>query len=120
MRRSSFLRRLAVALFAPAAFSRGPNALGQGPKPAPAPTSLPLGERSLVASGGLCAPMTPLYAPIHTTPIRDALPSFQAQRGGLTWDGGMPYFETGLGQTPCEHLLVGDECVLCFEHVPIS
>jgi hypothetical protein len=42
---------------------------------------------ALVASGGLCAPLTPFYAlPNFATaarPVRDALPSFRAERGGV-------------------------------------
>lgn len=43
--------------------------------------------KSLVASGGLCAPLTPIYTiPQFATrarPVRDALPSFNADRGGV-------------------------------------
>ena len=46
------------------------------------------GARSLVASGGLCAPLTPLYdipdLAVTDRPVRDALPSFQAERGGVS------------------------------------
>ena len=42
---------------------------------------------SLVASGGLCAPLTPLYTipqfATNARPVRDALVSFQADRGGV-------------------------------------
>lgn len=44
---------------------------------------------TLLASGGLCAPLTPLYdLPQISTedrPVRDGLPAFQADRGGITW-----------------------------------
>jgi hypothetical protein len=44
---------------------------------------------ALVAAGGLCAPLTPLYdLPQISTmarPVRDALPAFMADRGGITW-----------------------------------
>lgn len=44
-------------------------------------------EAALVASGGLCAPLEPIYTmPNFATrarPVRDALPSFQAARGGV-------------------------------------
>jgi hypothetical protein len=47
------------------------------------------GPEALVAAGGLCAPLTPIYAlPQISTeerPLRDALPPFQADRGGITW-----------------------------------
>ena len=43
--------------------------------------------RSLVASGGLCAPLTPIYTipqfATNARPVRDALPSFMADRGGV-------------------------------------
>lgn len=46
------------------------------------------GQKALVASGGLCAPLTPLYdipdLAVTDRPVRDALPSFQAERGGLS------------------------------------
>jgi CBS domain-containing protein len=46
------------------------------------------GINSLVASGGLCAPLTPLYEipdfAVTDRPVRDALPSFQAERGGIS------------------------------------
>jgi hypothetical protein len=46
----------------------------------------------LVASGGLCSPVTAFYATdtlVATDarrPIRDSLPSFNADRGGVTWN----------------------------------
>ena len=46
------------------------------------------GSKALVASGGLCAPLTPLYdipdLAVNDRPVRDALPSFQAERGGIS------------------------------------
>jgi hypothetical protein len=45
------------------------------------------GNRVLTASGGLCAPLEPIYSMPNFTssarPVRDALPSFQAERGGV-------------------------------------
>lgn len=42
---------------------------------------------ALVASGGLCAPLEPIYTMPNfastVRPVRDALPSFQADRGGV-------------------------------------
>ena len=42
---------------------------------------------SLVAAGGLCAPLTPIYSipqfAVNARPVRDALPSFNADRGGI-------------------------------------
>jgi hypothetical protein len=44
---------------------------------------------ALVASGGLCAPLTPIYElpqiSTEARPLRDALPPFMADRGGITW-----------------------------------
>lgn len=44
-------------------------------------------EGSLVASGGLCAPVTPYYnlqmLSVPDRPVRAALPAFQADRGGI-------------------------------------
>lgn len=46
------------------------------------------GARALTASGGLCAPLTPLYdipdLAVDDRPVRAALPSFQADRGGIS------------------------------------
>lgn len=46
------------------------------------------GRQALVASGGLCAPLTPFYDipdfAVTDRPVRDALPSFQAERGGIS------------------------------------
>lgn len=53
------------------------------------PNSIPglPGNQALVASGGLCAPLEPIYTmPNFATlarPVRDAIPSFQAERGGV-------------------------------------
>jgi hypothetical protein len=42
----------------------------------------------LLASGGLCAPLTPFYDipdfAVRDRPVRDALPSFNAERGGVS------------------------------------
>lgn len=46
------------------------------------------GNKVLTASGGLCAPLTPFYSmpnfAVTSRPVRDALPSFQAERGGVS------------------------------------
>ncbi len=53
------------------------------------PASVPgmVGSEALVASGGLCAPLTPIYTMPNfastARPVRDALPSFNADRGGV-------------------------------------
>ena len=48
-----------------------------------------VGEAALLASGGLCAPVTPLYdLPILSVPdrpVRAALAGFQATRGGISY-----------------------------------
>lgn len=45
------------------------------------------GNRALIASGGLCAPLEPIYTMPNfasmARPVRDGLPSFQAARGGV-------------------------------------
>jgi len=45
------------------------------------------GLQALVASGGFCAPLQPLYTmpnlATNARPVRDALPSFRAERGGI-------------------------------------
>jgi hypothetical protein len=45
------------------------------------------GMAALVASGGLCAPLEPIYSmpqlASRDRPVRDALPNFRAQRGGV-------------------------------------
>jgi hypothetical protein len=45
------------------------------------------GTGTLVASGGLCAPLEPIYTMPNfasaARPVRDALPTFQADRGGV-------------------------------------
>ena len=47
----------------------------------------PVGLEALVASGGLCAPLTPIYTmpqlAVADRPVRDALPNFRAERGGI-------------------------------------
>lgn len=67
--------------------------LGRLPMPEPAAATpwldRAVGYRAeyLVASGGLCAPFTPIYElpsfPLNARPVRDALPSFSAKRGIL-------------------------------------
>jgi hypothetical protein len=46
------------------------------------------GQMALTASGGLCAPLTPLYDipdfAVTDRPVRDSLPSFAAERGGIS------------------------------------
>lgn len=45
------------------------------------------GNKALTASGGLCAPLEPIYSMPNfasmARPVRDGLPSFQAERGGV-------------------------------------
>jgi len=46
------------------------------------------GNKVLTASGGLCAPLEPFYTmpnfAVTARPVREALPSFQADRGGVS------------------------------------
>ena len=54
------------------------------------PSSVPWGDlrgQALTASGGLCAPLTPIYSmpnfASQAEPVWDSLPKFQADRGGV-------------------------------------
>lgn len=57
------------------------------PQSVPGMYGFELTDRALTASGGLCAPLEPIYSiPNFATqarPVRDALPSFRADRGGV-------------------------------------
>jgi hypothetical protein len=57
------------------------------PQSVPGMYGFELTEKALVASGGLCAPLEPIYTiPNFATqarPVRDALASFRADRGGV-------------------------------------
>lgn len=61
--------------------------LGDDPKRNWEQVEAVIGEDALVASGGLCAPVTPYYdldiLAQAMRPVRDALPSFNAERGGI-------------------------------------
>lgn len=61
--------------------------LGDDPKRNWEQVEAVIGEDALVASGGLCAPVTPYYdldiLAMNMRPVRDALPSFNAERGGI-------------------------------------
>jgi hypothetical protein len=63
------------------------NAVLPGGTPNPGAIS----PETLVASGALCAPLTPIYdlpgVETAVRPVRDALPSFQANRGGVIVGG---------------------------------
>lgn len=96
MRRGTFLKWAAGTLYA-ARYGTLPD-----PEPLAAP-AVPesvaplvvyapehvLGSVSLVASGGLCAPMEPYYDLTHvfrdSRPVLGALPSFSAKRGERGW-----------------------------------
>lgn len=72
--------------------ARNPERNGDKIRAITHPTSMGVGangEDVLVASGGFCAPFTPLYdLPIladDDTPVEDALPRFGAARGGITF-----------------------------------
>jgi len=57
------------------------------PQSVPGMYGFQLTDQALTASGGLCAPLEPIYSiPNFATqarPVRDALPSFRADRGGV-------------------------------------
>jgi len=57
------------------------------PQSVPGMYGFELTSQALTASGGLCAPLEPIYSiPNFATqarPVRDALPSFRADRGGV-------------------------------------
>jgi hypothetical protein len=57
------------------------------PQSVPGMYGFELTERALTASGGLCAPLEPIYSipnfATNARPVRDALPSFRADRGGV-------------------------------------
>lgn len=61
------------------------------------------GNEALVASGGLCAPVTPYYdlevVAVASRPVRDALPVFNATRGGIRYapPPGLATVTTGVG-----------------------
>lgn len=89
MKRGTFLKRVGLVL--------GGVAVGRHiPLETPTPPALsyeaeiladspiaywPMGE-NLIASGGLCAPLSPIYdMPSFASSVRDALPMFTASRG---------------------------------------
>lgn len=82
MRRRAFIGG-AVGLFAGLYVGRLPNEL-LAPEPSVALEFWPHGS-SLTASGGLCAPVSPIYEiatfPIGTRPVREALPEFRIISG---------------------------------------
>ncbi len=57
------------------------------PQSVPGMYGYELTQQALVASGGLCAPLEPIYSipnfATNARPVRDALPSFRADRGGV-------------------------------------
>lgn len=90
MDRGSFLRRLAavvgVAVVDPKALLTPSEALS-----APETVYFENGWRNaragdLVASGGLCAPVGPLYHPLErATPVAHLMPTFAVERGGIKY-----------------------------------
>lgn len=95
MDRRGFLGRALLVLALP---SRGVAALDRRTSSAPsvgATPSLPTTRASfpiggdLVASGGLCSPISPIYnvpaLGVSGRPVRDSLPTFQAVSGDV-WD----------------------------------
>lgn len=92
MRRGGFLSFVAGVLFglreAPPAgrlnhWTTGLTEAELGQAMRSSPCVLP---SSIVSGGGLCAPLTPYYdipGPSWGFPLKDALPSFTAERGGV-------------------------------------
>jgi len=102
MNRGSFLKR-AGAVVGALAFGKLPAAAAKtdaewidydvGP---PVPVENTVLSRSMIASGGLCAPVAPYYDLVMVDglkrPIRDSLPSVKTGRGGIRYDDpGRPY-----------------------------
>lgn len=96
MNRRRLLQTAAALLLAPSAAKLAPPAIAA---PALEPVAdgvltatsdfQMFGEMGLVASGGLCAPVSPYYALTDLStgrPIRDALPRLAAQRGGVRYE----------------------------------
>jgi len=98
MNRGSFLKRAGVVVGA-LAFGKIPAAVDKpatewidydvGPS---VPVENTVLSRSMIASGGLCAPVKPYYDLVlineneWKSPIRDSLVSFRADRGGISYD----------------------------------
>lgn len=91
MRRRELLKRAGVGLLVLRGIGTAPRAVVPVVEAAPAllpaaPLALASGQ-SLVATGGLCAPLTPYYRIAVDTsgfarPLRNSMPSFSARRGG--------------------------------------
>lgn len=99
MNRGSFLKRAGVVVGA-LAFGKMPASTEKpiveaetwtNAEPIVFPTAT-----SLVASGGLCAPVTPHYSLAWKDgdwierPLRDSLPTMKVGRGGINYDGKTP------------------------------
>jgi len=90
VKRSTFIKRSAALLGGLAVARRLPAGDAVAATETPEVlTVAPALERSFVANGGLCAPLTPYYdlPPLSARPIIDALPSFTAARGGIEFQG---------------------------------
>lgn len=90
MNRSGFLKRMGGLALGIAVGRHIPPAVAAPIEETAAPiaaTNVSMTVRSLTASGGLCAPLSPIYSlpsfPMDSQPIRDALPGFTAERGGV-------------------------------------
>jgi len=84
MRRSSFLKGTAGVLLG-LRFGKLPPAVA-APEVAATSTGVSFGLCSMriVATGGLCAPLSPIYdlpVSLNSHPIMKALPAFSAERG---------------------------------------
>lgn len=90
MNRASFLRRAGLALGALSIGARVPVGAAESVPAAPEALGPVVGySGDLVASGGLCAPVSPYYTLAYfengSKPLRDALPAFHADRGGIRY-----------------------------------
>ena len=92
MDRRGFLGKTGAALLGLTALKHLPPAVAS-PVPLPAVTSATAASNiSLVASGGLCAPLSPIYTmpafPVdRQRPMFGMLPKFTASQGGISISG---------------------------------
>ena len=91
MKRATFLKRLGLVVGGVAVGRHVPfetplaEAVTQTASTRVANTGVSFGLEGLRASGGLCAPLEPYYdIPSFSRPIREALPTFTASRGGVS------------------------------------
>jgi len=86
MDRRQFLGRSALVVGGVLVAPRIPLEIIEAPVAAAAIEAAPAASYAgLIATGGICAPLTPFYAlpALQVRPFRDVLPAFTASRGGL-------------------------------------